>query len=166
MALRVGLILCLGLVVLAGCSPESQLQVERPKSEGIYPGTAVAVLIYAPQDETGQRAAAMVDSRLVGAIPANTAFGTAVRPNQPASYELRVTIQGVKEVSDSERLLLNVFAGATTIGAQVVLLRRVDSFPITQFRVQAESATAPLVDGNDLEGTVDELVRRILQGLR
>jgi len=164
--LRAALVLCLGLVTLIGCSAESALQVDRPKSEGIYPGTAVAVLIFAPQDEAGQRAAAMLDNRLSGAIPGNTAFGSAVRPNQPASYELRVTLQGVKEVSESERLLLNVFAGSTTVQAQVSLLRRVDSYPITQFRVQAESATAPLVTGNDLEGTVDELVRRILQGLR
>ena len=159
-------LLVLGLLLLMGCNSSGRLQMDHPKAEGIYPGTAVALVMFAPPDQVSQRAAAQLAAYLQTNLSMKTSFGSVVSPEQAASYELRLTLRQVKEISEARRIFLNVIAGPTVLQGEVVLLRRVDSYPITRFQITSESATAPFVTGNDMGGAVEAFAKQVLQGLR
>jgi hypothetical protein len=154
---------------LAACSASAKVAVTQPKSTTIPSNSVVALEVAASGSETVDEDTAAVlqkmRSSLFGGLVADGIFKQVVQPGEPADYTMKVSVDGVRSVSQGARIFLGVLAGENKFAAHCALNDAKTGAKVADFTVTGASAVHPLSSENGMEDAISKVVEKIIISL-
>jgi hypothetical protein len=151
---------------LSACSADATTSVQQPKTQTISAKSSVALQVTSTPDEDSQEVVQQLRSELYGHLVSDGVFAQVVAPNAPADYTMTVSVDQVRKVSQTSRILLGVIAGDNELNAHVDLKSSANQADVARFDVKGESASHPMSSENDMDSAIQKVVEKIVAALR
>ncbi|MGH7820434.1 MAG: DUF4410 domain-containing protein [Candidatus Binatia bacterium] len=157
----------LALVGFVACSSSGTLTMKTPASQGIRPGSTVALSVEATATVSeAPKVVSRLRDRLYSKLLSEGIFRTVVPPTEPADYRLEAKLTGAREVSTFARVMLGVMTGPNIAEMSVELRDMASNRVVRAFEVAGHSASHPFSSEAGLEDAVREATEKIVEGLR
>ncbi len=151
---------------LSACSAAATMTVAKPKTEAISSTSSVALQVTSTPDAESEEVVQKLRSALFGHLVSDGIFKQVVTVAEPADYEMNVTVDHVRTVSQGARIFLGVLAGENKLTAHCDVTNATSNTEVARFDVVGESASHPLSSENDMDDAVSKVVEKIVAELR
>ncbi len=161
------------LALISGCASDSRHTITQPFSAKLadFKRAKVEVksIVEKPPERFGEFLV-QLESRIIAELRARSFFEKAyshtVDSAQPSDVHIRITITGIRDVSNYDRVMWGAFAGQANIQAQVDIVENTSQKLIGGGSIEAKSSGGSVFAGTTFQAvdkTADEVIRFLLE---